>query len=115
MSPEQKWAKFLLYQVNKVPTTIKHKLSEEKKSKQVKNFRCDQCDHVFTQKANLKRHIEFLHDYENASFFKCEQCKLQYTTKDALKQHNLTKHSKIKLLCDQCEYSTSQNSYPTKF
>ena len=49
------------------------------------DFKCGQCDHVFTQKANLKRHTEYTHNYNNANFYKCDQCNVQYTSNGHLK------------------------------
>ena len=107
MTPEETWSKFLVEKVKEPQRYEKNELNKERSCLNSKLFPCDQCDHVATQKSNLERHREFIHNYEIASFYECDECKLKYTTNHALKQHNLSKHSSVRVKCDKCDYITS--------
>ena len=49
-------------------------------------FRCEICDHGFSKKWNLKRHIETVHD-------ECEICEYSCSRKSNLKQHIKLQHT----------------------
>lgn len=48
------------------------------------NYRCDQCDRVFTTKTAITRHIRDVHENEKAS---CEICGKGFSTEASLRKH----------------------------
>ena len=62
-------------------------------------FKCDQCDHYFDTKIELKTHVDKKH--EDPDFFQCKICKSCFHSKIQLQKHSNTKH----LSTDQEEYN----------
>ena len=58
------------------------------KNKEV--FKCDQCDHYFDAKMELKTHVDTKH--EEPDFFQCKICKSCFHSKIQLQKHTNTKH-----------------------
>ena len=54
-----------------------------------KSFPCIHCDYKATQKGNLKKHIEAVHDDIK---FKCKICGVKMSQKGYLKRHIKSKH-----------------------
>ena len=50
------------------------------------NYKCDKCDKCFTQKANVRRHMENIHDHLKPH--KCEHCEFTTHHKPNLKKHS---------------------------
>ena len=45
----------------------------------MKNFKCDECDKSFGEKATLEKHISAVH--RNEKNFKCDQCGKYFSLK----------------------------------
>ena len=59
-----------------------------------KPFKCDICDANFTQKPNLKQHIES--DNEGKKPFKCDMCDTSFVFKHYLQGHIASIHENRK-------------------
>ena len=106
MTAETKWSTFLLDKVRNLQKAKHIDINTNIENHKNVEFKCHKCDQVFTQKANMKRHISYTHDYENANFYICDECNVKYTSKGMLKKHNLAKHNGVKLQCQSCQYET---------
>ena len=64
-------------------------------------FVCPRCQKAFTQKGNLQRHIDDVHEKKR---HKCDQCEEDFAGESGLRYHKLTKHEgkKIKINKKQC-------------
>ena len=63
---------------------------------------CQICKHNFSNKRNLKVHMENVH--EGLKRFKCEKCSQKFTERKALTLHIKGIHEKIKEFnCDRCD------------
>ena len=69
-------------------------------------FICEYCDTNFSQKGNLKRHINSIHEVVN---FSCESCEFTTTRKDKLREHINSKHYQKKFKCLECSAEFSRN------
>ena len=69
---------------SKVQASVAEDFKDSKENK--KNF-CNQCNRSF---ANLKRHIDSVH--EGVKKHKCESCQVAYSDKRSLQNHNIKKH-----------------------
>jgi len=70
-------------------------------------FKCDLCDHKFTEDRALKKHIENV--YEGIKPFKCNICDYKTTQGCRLKKHIETAHEGIKpFKCNICDYETAE-------
>ena len=74
----------------------------------VDEFRCDECDIVFTglqTEQRFKEHMKIEHD--NKKPFKCEQCDFRSARVYGLSVHIVSKHTDEKpWACDQCDFRT---------
>ena len=59
-------------------------------SKGNKTFKCPICDHVFSYKSHLKRHVTHLH--ERNKLIKCKFCKYSCFQESSLKMHVANVH-----------------------
>ena len=76
-----------------------------------KTFQCsyDGCDKSYTNKGNLKRHIDTIH--KKIKNFECDKCEFKFYKKTKLKRHINSVHLKIKNFeCDKCEYKCNTNT-----
>ena len=62
-----------------------HKMGEEK-------FKCKQCPHTTNRRAELRSHIEAVHD--NIRDHKCEVCEWAFSDKSKLRRHIKYVHNK---------------------
>merc|ERR1739848_84317 len=69
------------------------------------NFRCDECDAIFSKTGNLNRHIQTKHAGLRCP---CTKCYYQATTQQHLDNHNNSKHLGVKYPCTECDYKASQ-------
>merc|ERR1719319_352586 len=67
-------------------------------------YNCELCDYKATQKGNLKRHVQSVHDVvksvHKGAEHNCELCDYKATQKSDLKRHN----------CELCDYKATQKS-----
>ncbi|GAB0094060.1 hypothetical protein DMENIID0001_092810 [Sergentomyia squamirostris] len=90
----------------------KHRATKHEDSKETI---CSICNHEFSTKQNLKRHIEDIHEKGEKSkddkAFQCSQCDLSFKNHYYLTKHQGIHTSKKKNVCPICgqEYSTKQN------
>ena len=99
-------------------TTVIIQLSDEPPRKRpriaVKKFsekhQCNVCLKLFTQKANMTKHIQQIHTKE--SQHPCTICKKVFTQKGHLKQHVKNVHEKLREhQCTFCKKYFSSRSY----
>ena len=69
-------------------------------------FICEYCGTNISQKGNLKRHINSIHEVIN---FKCERCKFTTTCKDKLREHINSNRYQKKFKCLECSTEFSRN------
>ncbi|XP_055388163.1 transcription factor grauzone-like isoform X2 [Condylostylus longicornis] len=68
----------------------------------LKNFRCDQCEKTFAQKAYLDRH-KLGHIPDSEKHFACEKCGNRFPTPALLRVHTVNVHeSRHSSICDLC-------------
>merc|ERR1712150_208977 len=86
------------FEQNKVNTYRKEKSIEVMKEERlnmsnlpVSSFSCDQCDYNATQKGNLARHINIVHN--KMRNFECEECGHAFGQKNDLSMHVRAKHN----------------------
>ena len=58
-----------------------------------------------SQKTNLKRHKQSVHEGVK---YPCNKCEYQATTKGALQRHQKSEHEGVKYSCNQCEYQAKE-------
>eukprot|EP00180_Rhodochaete_pulchella_P002815 Plantae.Rhodophyta-Rhodochaete_pulchella.ctg4406.p1 GENE.Plantae.Rhodophyta-Rhodochaete_pulchella.ctg4406~~Plantae.Rhodophyta-Rhodochaete_pulchella.ctg4406.p1 ORF type:complete len:355 (-),score=31.38 Plantae.Rhodophyta-Rhodochaete_pulchella.ctg4406:749-1762(-) len=71
---------------------------------------CPFCDAEFAKHANLKRHIEAIHERKRE--FRCSHCDISFAQNANLRRHEAAVHAKIKAFsCDLCSlaFGTSAN------
>ena len=107
MSSKNDWSSFLIGKLEILQKDSSAKLSKNQNSHKNGAYICQKCENVYTQKVNLKRHIEFTHNYENATFYECKECNVKYTTNQMLKTHKLSKHEGVRFKCPTCEHEAS--------
>ena len=69
-----------------------------------KQFKCNQCNYISTQKHHLKQHLEAKHE---GIKYPCPQCDYQASTVGNLRQHMQNKHEGIKFACHECNYKAT--------
>ena len=69
----------------------------------VKPFKCDQCDYTCSTKADLNKHIGFVHNKS----FECAYCGQKCGSKSYLNLHIKTHTGDEPFHCDQCDYKTN--------
>ena len=73
--------------------------------------KCDQCDKVFTNIANLKDHLEF---HESLKKFKCDICEKGFPSAPKLKRHVTNVHEMVKnFKCATCDKLFAQVAHLT--
>ena len=77
-------------------------------------FVCPRCQQEFTQKGNLRAHIESVHEKKR---HKCNQCDKAFSSRSNLRNHKLTKHEGKKIKrnkkqCPHCKKSFNTSYYP---
>ena len=70
-----------------------------------RRFTCGQCGNKFTQKVDMKRHIQSVHE---GIRYSCNQCDLQFTRQGSLNLHIKTIHEGLKFPCNQCDQQFTQ-------
>ena len=75
-------------------TTNKNSIEEN-----IKEYKCDICDVVFTNSKDFKSHKKSSH----AKVFKCRLCELTFDISKELEEHIKTHDNSEKFKCDQCE------------
>ena len=73
-------------------------------------FRCVKCNRCFSQKVNLKRHIESVHEgIKPLKCHKCDICDYKTAKKTDLKRHIESVHEGIKpYKCNICAFETAR-------
>ena len=61
-----------------------------------KKYRCDICEKHFTQKEDLRRHKDSVHEDKK---YRCDICDKQFTQTDGLRRHNHSVHEGNKYTC----------------
>ena len=61
---------------------------------------CEDCGAAFSQRNNLKSHIQGIHSDEKA--FKCHECDASFACAAYLKRHIVIHTSEMKYKCDKC-------------
>ena len=67
-------------------------------------YACNQCDHQATRPDSLATHIQSIHE---GIKYGCNQCGQQYTQQCHLRNHIQSKHEGVKYACNQCEYQAT--------
>ena len=65
---------------------------------------CLDCDHKFTQKPSLQRHIDVVHLQKDICL-QCPQCQNLFSYKGTLTRHSKNVHDKVKLNGQDCDFS----------
>ena len=68
-------------------------------------FTCNYCSTIFSEKRNLKRHINSKREATN---LRCEKCEFTTNRKDKLKTHIESKHYQNKIKCSECSVEFSR-------
>ena len=72
-----------------------------------KQFTCDKCQHIFTKRVDLAKHMENVHLCVLPRF-KCNLCQVVVSTKKVLDNHMFNVHSIPKpFQCDLCQFGAS--------
>ena len=79
--------------IKKGNLTKHRKNVHERKSSEGKKFHCELCDHTFSLKANLNKHISSVHEGQRP--FKCKLCDKYFSANGSLKRKN---HQRMKTL-----------------
>jgi len=69
-----------------------------------KKFFCDKCNYSARFKANLKTHIDSIHDIVT---YQCNQCQKIFSRRSALNKHTKTIHKGFIYNCEICAYSST--------
>ena len=83
-------------------------LREHRQKHEGVKYGCDQCDYQATQRSDLNRHIQTVH--EGA----CVQCDYQATRQGNLAVHIQSKHEGVRYACDQCDYQATTQQHLTR-
>ncbi|XP_045588069.2 zinc finger protein 25 isoform X1 [Procambarus clarkii] len=73
-----------------------------------KLYKCEQCDSVFNQKSNLKRHQKLHSGYKP---FICKECGLSFYEQVSLKKHSRTHTGEKPYKCEVCNTSFAHNGH----
>ncbi|XP_076626737.1 uncharacterized protein LOC143344505 [Colletes latitarsis] len=65
---------------------------------------CNLCGKMFSNYANLKRHIRNIHK-SGKSHIGCPDCSRMFSSKEILERHIITEHKSAKNMCPQCPKS----------
>lgn len=65
------------------------------------NSICTQCDKSFSNSANLRRHIQVIHE-QSIQREVCQLCDKTFSSNENLARHKRSIHLKVKYDCDQC-------------
>ena len=80
----------------------------ETDEKAQEGFPCGKCSYVARIRANLRRHVDAVH--EGVKKFACPNCEQKFSSKEHYVEHNKRVHDKIerekKLACEDCDYKT---------
>ena len=74
-------------------------------------LKCDECAATFSNKPNLRYHIESKHEGVR---YPCTDCRYKATTQGALTVHNNSKHAGVRYPCIKCDYKATQKSALTR-
>ena len=96
------------------PETAPQKRDTSSFSKSAKEkyevFRCNKCDFDTSEKENLKRHVETVH--EGIKTFNCTLCDYEFSKQVYLKTHIESVHEGIKpFKCHICQYETASKYF----
>ena len=73
----------------------------------MKDYQCEQCSYVCSQKEDIDKHIKQVHS--KIKDYQCEQCSYACSIKDDLDKHIRQVHNKLKgYQCEQYSYVCSQ-------
>ena len=77
----------------------------------LKKFKCDQCNYSTDYAANVRLHIQVVHEKNKP--FKCKElgCKFETGTKQNLQVHENSVHRGIRFSCHVCGYESPSASY----
>merc|ERR1711860_441920 len=68
---------------------------------ETKRHRCNQCLKDFSNKRNLKKHIQSVHNDAGLTF-QCDHCSKTYNYSKGLREHIKNVHEGATFKCDQC-------------
>ena len=71
-----------------------------------KKYSCDKCGYQATSQGSLKRHREAKHE---GVTYSCDDCNYKAAFKAGLVQHIRVKHEGIRYTCDRCDYEATQS------
>ena len=66
----------------------------------LRNFKCEQCNKLFSSPALVRRHIMGVH--EKIKDFACITCNATFSDKWKLSEHEKNVHSQTRIKCDSC-------------
>ena len=73
------------------------------------NYECVDCKKSFTNKYNMRRHIELIHEEKKPPAYCCPICAAKFMNKQGMKKHILSTHEGVKPFeCDICHSKFSQ-------
>ena len=73
------------------------------------NYECVDCKKSFTNKYNMRRHIELIHEEKKPPAYCCPICAAKFMNKQGMKKHILSTHEGVKPFeCDVCHSRFSQ-------
>ena len=77
-----------------------------------KPYKCSMCDAGYFVSSSLKKHIKRAHERGENKVFKCPICAVYMKTKQSLEKHILTVHEgKKPFKCDLCLKNFGQNDW----
>ena len=78
---------------------------------ELKKYKCNQCNYSTDYAANVRLHIQVVHEKNKP--FKCEEvgCKFETGTKQNLQVHDNSVHKGIRFTCDVCGHDSPSASY----
>ena len=85
--------------------------TSDQPGQEVKKFKCNLCNFSTDYAANVRLHIQVLHEKNRP--FKCEEagCKFETGTKQNLQVHSDSVHRGIRFRCDVCGHESPSASY----
>ena len=84
------------------------KKKKESETLEPRTEKCKKCDYKTANKAELKGHIQSLHE-ENR--YKCDKCDYNAAEKTDLKLHIQSIHEGERYKCDICDYKATRKTY----
>ncbi|XP_076053322.1 uncharacterized protein LOC143032431 [Oratosquilla oratoria] len=94
---------YLCSKCNKAFSTLRLLKSHVGVHKAEKTYKCKYCSHSCLTASGLRSHLHDIHSNKAPQIFKCSVCNETFKKRYGLQRHIKRRHSKDKIVCQQCD------------